>query len=265
MPKKTVTVMDDNKERLKILKMYDAAEKYRIDKGMGINLPMKELIIGKSQLSGKSTNIGNQILRPYDETDKSASIFYNLDFPGRNIYVVCPSIQIDTKWQTIIDQKQIPDGNIYYNYNEEELNDLYNRLEANFLDAVRNDRVPEHNLLILDDCSFSGKLKEKLYGVISRIASNGRHILLSIIVTAQKYSTIHTGLRENATGCIFYECSNAQLKLITEDHAIGIEDKVFKNMLWEATSEPHGFLVVNYSNPREYRYMNAHFEPMLVG
>jgi len=257
--------MDDNKERLRILKMYDAAEKYRIDKGMGINLPMKELIIGKSQLSGKSTNIGNQLLRPYDETDKSADIFYNLDFPGRNIYVVCPSINIDTKWQTIIEQKQIPEGNIYYNYNEDELNDLYNRLEANFLDAVRNDRTPEHTLLILDDCSFSGKLKEKLYGVISRIASNGRHILLSIIVTAQKYSTIHTGLRENATGCIFYECSNAQLKLITDDHAIGIEDKVFKNMLWEATSEPHGFLIVNYSNPREYRYMNAHFEPFTIG
>ena len=55
---------NDELPKLEILKMVDSAEGNRVHKRSTFDLPMRLLIVGRSQLSGKTNAIGSTILRP---------------------------------------------------------------------------------------------------------------------------------------------------------------------------------------------------------
>jgi len=246
-------------DKLEILKMRDNAEGSRVHKDKAFDLPMRLLIIGKSQLSGKTNTVGNLMLRPFDDTDKSGREFYKNDFKGDNIYIVCPSTLIDHKWSSIVSGKRIPPENVMMKYDEEELTKLYEKLQEEYHEKVDSGEKPEHKLIIFDDASHGGDLKSKLHGVMARFACNSRHILVSVMVTAQKYSDVSTSLRENASGLILYSCSNKQGDLIYND--IGESCKGdFMRMFRRATEKRHSFLVCNYSNDHEHRFMDSNFQ-----
>lgn len=253
---------DDRKKKVFVnKKMADRSESYRIKKPHMFDLPMRVMVVGKSMLSGKTNLFANLLLRPWGPDDATGQECYKNDFKGRNIYIVCPSTDLDSKWRNIIDVNMIPQGNIYKEYDEEELRGLYERIRERFEADVAAGRKPEHNLIVMDDISYSGDLKSKQNGVVNMIAMNGRHILLSSIILAQKYTDISTGTRENMTGGMFFDCSQKQLELIYTDHGIQ-EKKSFIKMFREATEEPHSYLVINYSNPTRERFMTQHFEPI---
>jgi hypothetical protein len=183
------------------------------------------------------------------------------DFKGDNIYIISPSTNLDTKWQNIIRDKKIPEVNIIKVFDEEVLDTLYQSLDERFHEALDEGRQPEHSLIIFDDMSFSGDLKSHSHGGVARLFCNGRHLLISTIVTAQKYTDILTTARENATGLILYDCSQKQLETIFYDHGLS-DKKEFLKMFRTATKEPHTFMAINYSNPRERRFLDSHFEPL---
>lgn len=236
---------------LKIYKVKDTAEKYYLKRDLIFDLPLRSLIVGKSQLSGKSNILVNLLLR--DE-------FYNSNFDGTDIFLVSPSIKNDDKLKKIIKIKDIPDENLFLEYDEDVLNELYNMLQEEYEEAISNDEKPANKLIIFDDCSYKGDLKSKQFGIINKIFSNGRHINLSIICTAQKYSDILTSARENANGCIFFNCSNKQLELIEADHNYLGSKKQFMNMFRNVMNAPHAFLVVNYTNDKDQRYLDNKFD-----
>jgi len=245
--------------KVEILKMRDTAEDHRIHKRSTFDLPMRLLIVGKSQLSGKTNTVGNLMLRPFDDSDDSGSQFYKKNFDSNDIYIVCPSTLIDHKWSSIIRGKKVPPENIMQKYDEEQLTKLYEKLEDQYHEKMNDGEQPTHKLIILDECSFGGGLKEKMNGIISRLASNSRHILVSLIVTSQKYSDLLTALRENATGMILYQCSNKQGELIYND--VGEQSKRdFMQMMGKATHQRHSFMVVNYSNSPDERFLDSNFQ-----
>lgn len=244
----------------KILAMKDTLSSYKVHKEHLFDLPMKLLIIGKSELSGKSTACGNLLLRPFDETDKDGAEFYKNDFKGENIYIVNPSLHLDEKWVNIVKAKAIPEGNIFFEFDEEELTTLYKKLEDQYKEEQADGKVNQ-KLIIFDDCAYSGDLKAKNHGILAKMFANGRHIALSTIITSQKYSSINTLCRENSSGIILFECSAKQLELIADDHAIQSK-KEFEKMFRACTREKHSFMVINYSNPIDSRFMDANFEPI---
>jgi len=242
-----------------ILKMRDIHQSLRVRIEGGCDLPLRQIVVGKSQYSGKSNFVANELLRPYDDTDEDGKIFFRGKFD--QIYIVCPSFDIDSKWHDIQKGLDIPDNNIYRQYDETELTDLYKRLEDQYHEYTNEGKTPPQCLIILDDCSYSGDLKNKVAGILAKIASNGRHILLSMIVTAQKYSSISTTIRENCTSAIFFECTKKQQELIYEDFGV-TSKKEFERIMREATKERHGFLHINFSNPIEDRFCNASYKPI---
>ena len=131
-----------------------------------------------------------------------------------------------------------------------------------YQEAIDNKEKPPNSLIILDDIAFSGGLKGKQSGQITRLACNGRHINLSFIATSQKYSMVSTTLRENATGLIIWESSNKQLELISDDHNNYENKKDWLKMVRKRTAEPHSFFVINYSNPPNQRFLTMGFEPI---
>jgi hypothetical protein len=239
---------------LSIYKVKDEAETYYTKKDLIFDVPFRLLIVGKSQLSGKSNILVNLLLR--DE-------FYNKDFDGENIFLVSPSITNDEKLKKIIKVKEIPEENLFLEYDEDVLKQLYQMLQDEYEEAKEAGEKPQNKLIIFDDMSYNGALKAKQHGIINKIFSNGRHINLSIITTSQKYSDLLTSSRENANGAIFFNCSNKQLELIESDHNYLGSKKEFMNMFRKVMDEKHSFLVVNYTNPKEQRYLNKDFDVII--
>ena len=239
-------------DKFEILKMKDKSDKLHIDKKLLFNLPAKIAIVGRSQLSGKTNMVSNFLLR---------DIFYKNEFAPENIFIISPSLKTDKKLATIIEERDIPEENLFTEYQEEVLEALYEMLKDEYNEKISEGEQPQHKLFLFDDMSASGKLKEKMNGIMSKIFCNGRHILLSVIVTSQKYSDILTSCRENLTGGIFFAGTNKQLELIYDDHS-HYDKKTFINLIRKTTKEPHSFFVVNYSNPHETRYMNSLFKPI---
>jgi hypothetical protein len=236
-------------KHLEIYKVIDKADNYYTKKDLIFDLPLRIGIIGASQRSGKSSIIVNLVCR--DE-------FYNKDFKGENIYIISPSIENDLKLKKMIEVKDIPDHNLFTEYDEGVLEELYNMLAEDYKNSVESGEKPTNKLIIFDDTSHQGVLKNKQHGIISKLFCNGRHILVSTILTSQKYSDILTTCRENLNGAILFSCSNKQLDLIEQDHNFLKNKKDFNNMFRDATKEKHSFFVVNYTNGEDL-YQDSNF------
>lgn len=244
-----------------ILVMKDPFDSYKVKKRYVFDLPFRALVIGKSQFAGKTNVLTNFLMRPMDADDEGGHDFYRDDFSGDNIYIFGPLVKTDNKWLKMIEYKEIPKANIYTEYSEAALLAVYDELEKRYTKAVNAKKKPEHSLVILDDCSFGGALKSKMHGAIAKLFCNGRHFLISTMITSQKYTDILTTCRENYTGMCIFECSSKQLDLIYED--VGMSDKKdFVKMFRETTKEPHSFMVVNAKCVPEERFQDMHFQPL---
>jgi hypothetical protein len=243
--------------KLAIYKVIDGAEDYYIKKERIADVPFRSLIIGRSYFSGKSNLLCNLLCR--DE-------FYGKEFSGKNMFIVSPSIDNDEKLQKLIKVKEIPDVNLMRAFDEKQITELYEMLAEEYEEAVEEGKKPEQKIIIFDDISYSGAFKSKNKGgIMARLFSNGRHILVSSILCAQKYSTIGTDLRENASFVMVFNSSNKQLELIEADHNVLTEGKkAFMKMFRKSLEKPHSFFVINYSNKLEDRYMDSEFNSLKV-
>ena len=240
---------------IKILRCKDAKENHYTKKGLLFDLPMRILCVGKSQFSGKSSFLLN-ILCQDDPR------LYKKNFEGDNIYIFSGSLSSDNKIKDIINQFEIPSENCNSEYSEDMLEAFFDLTEEEYNNSINEGNKPKNTLVLLDDVSYTGNLKKKAAGILNKVFCNGRHINLSICVTAQKYAQLHTTQRENCTGCVVWGCSEKQLEQISDDHNTLGSKKQFRTMFREVTSEPHSGMIINYSNNKDSRYMNLNFEPI---
>ena len=91
------------KRSYEILRMKDKFQSLKIKVPTIFDLPSRLLIVGKSELSGKSNLIANLILR-----EKCYRKYFNPE----NIIIVCQSSSLNDKWKTMITELDIPDMNI---------------------------------------------------------------------------------------------------------------------------------------------------------
>ena len=240
------------KKSYKILKVRDKNDSYYTPIERLFDLPFRLLINGKSQLSGKTTIILNLLLNPAFGYDKM--------FEGDDIYIVSNN-KLDNKLALMADKLDIPEGN-RFEYDEDYLEILYDDMEESFMEETMEGGKPQNRLIIFDDCGYSGSLKNKQSGIISKMICNGRHLNLSQIYTSQRFSQVSTTLRTNLTGAILFNTSMKELELITEDMNYMSNKKEFVKIFRETTKKPRQFMVVNFSNPPENMYMNSEFEPI---
>ncbi len=240
------------KKSYKILKVRDKNDSYYTPIERLFDLPFRLLINGKSQLSGKTTIILNLLLNPTFGYDKL--------FDGDDIYIVSNN-KLDNKLALMADKLDIPEDN-RFEYDEDYLEILYDDMEESFMEETMEGGKPNNRLIIYDDCGYSGSLKNKQSGIISKMICNGRHLCLSQIYTSQRFSQVSTTLRTNLTGAILFNTSMKELELITEDLNYMTTKKQFVNIFRETTKEPRQFMVVNFSNKPEEMYMNSEFEPI---
>lgn len=204
-------------------------------------LPARILLVGRSQMSGKTTFLTNLLLRPE---------FLGKDvFKGEDCFIMAPSIERDAKLQFIVKGLQIPKTNQIQEFSEPFLQRAMHHFR-------KSATTGKQQLLILDDVAshFKGAHEELLQDMFTM----GRHLGLTIVATAQKYSQIPTTFRENATHMIMWSASENQADLAAKDFSFGISRSNFKELHDTATQEQHGFLMVNLS--RQPHFWNSHFE-----
>ena len=130
--------MDTQKKKFSILKVKDKNEKFYSPKQTISDLPARILIIGKSQLSGKTNFLCNILAQEN---------FYLNDFKGENIFLISGSVKNDNKLQNLIECKEIEHGNIYSHYDEDLLEAIYEMIQEEFEENIENKKQPEKYLM----------------------------------------------------------------------------------------------------------------------
>tara|TARA_R110002012_G_scaffold7323_3_gene34536 strand:- start:131 stop:841 length:711 start_codon:yes stop_codon:yes gene_type:complete len=231
----------------RILKVKDDSDKFH--KSMPtFDIPFKLLINGKSQLSGKTTIVLNLLLNP--------QFGYANKFDGEDIYIISDN-KLDNKLKMLAEYKEIPDTNIM-GYDESVLDMLYDTLEEAFMEEKEEGNI-KNRVIIFDDVGYSGNLKNKNFGIISKLVANGRHLNLSQIYTSQRFTMLSTTVRSNITGAILFNTPAKELELIAEDFNYLDNKKDFIEMFRRETKEPRSFLVVNFTN-KGGLYMDKDFK-----
>jgi len=240
--------------KYEILKVRDKTDSYYIDVPGLPNINFKIAIIGASQRSGKTTVILNMLLR-----DK----FYKKYFHGDDIFLISNN-KLDNKLAMLAEEKQIPKSNIH-EYDEDMLNAIYEELEDDFLASQEMKEKPTPKLIVFDDVAYSGSLKDKTAGIVSKIAMNGRHAMISSIFTTQKYSLLSTGLRTNLSAVILFSTNNKELELAESDLNFLNSKQDFYKMFRKATETPNSFMVIDLNAPNnQTRYLDKNFNPIIM-
>lgn len=226
-----------------------------VDKGQLFNLSLRLLVVGKSG-SGKTSAVVGLLL------DKR---YYKNDFEGQNIYIFSPMIN-DHKMELLVEKKKIPAINIYTAFDDDVLNALYENLTEEYKNEVLlNKKKVDNKLIILDDLSFDGSLRNGNYNSVARIIQNGRKHGISVIITAQYMSHILPCCRFNANGLILFNMNEKELDLVAdEQNYSGLSKKKFKEILRNELNEFHDHIIINYTNSRKNGiYLNNNFEKLI--
>ena len=135
----------------KVLRVKDPHDSYHIKKEL-FDLPMSMIVVGKSQLSGKS-NFLTWLLC-------SDAAGYSKEFLGENMYIISPSYSNDNKLKIIARQFDIPRTNIIEQFDEQLVEGIYQHVEEEYEDYESRGMKPPQSLILFDDCSFDPDFKK---------------------------------------------------------------------------------------------------------
>ena len=236
----------------------DKSEKYYTKKGLLFDIPFKVLSVGRSHISGKTTNLLGLLL------DDDPRLYKN-DFLGENIYLFSKSYNEKTKnficgkLKMLCEEKDIPESNIFEKVDNDLIEALNDNITEEYLEAIENKERPPNVLYIFDDCGADVKIP-----AVETIFTRMRHALVSVFILGQKYtSMISPTCRENATGLILFKNSDKVVESIAEENNYFDNKKDFKNLFKTLTNAgSHTPMIINYSNSPNNFYLNHEFMPV---
>ena len=238
--------------KLKILKVRDKTDKnvIKLDKLFDVNFRL--LLVSKSG-GGKSNFLTNMLL--------SDLMPYKKIFDGEDIFIIAPNVMADEKLRMIVEEKEIPDGNLLDTVDDDTLSVLYDELVDTFHEFNSQGKKPPHHLIVIDDFGFSGQFSnQNRFGMVQKLFCNSRKFNVSICVLIQAYSQASNAIRSNATGMVVFNQSNAELDLIEKENNYLTTRKQFLKMFRDNVREKHDALILNYSNGYDLMYMSNNFE-----
>jgi len=204
-------------------------------------LPLKPCNIGifGRKGCGKSNLLLNMIMK------KESPYYKHFDL----IFLISPTALNDEKMKPLMEDI---DDQYYEELNNDVLEDIMAKCAA-FTD--RHERKKKRGkpsyCIIYDDCIHM--IKSKNASMITKLATQNRHMNITNIYLLQKYNTyMPTLIRSNLDCTMFFHTENkAELESFLKEQG-GDEDKLM--MLYQfATAEPYSFLFINsYSQPTRY-------------
>ena len=160
----------------------------------------------------------------------------------KTVFLVCPTEKVNNFYDGLIKPE-----NIFDEYNEMWVEKLMKKMGE--VNQNKSNHEASHILLILDDiCSDLNLGKSK---TIKQLFCRGRHLKISIIMTAQYIYQIPPVLRCNTDFVAVGQMNSQSLDLLTSEFQFGnITKKDFKAMYMKSTSN-FNFLLINCNTAKD--------------
>jgi septin family protein len=200
--------------------------------------PSMLLNVGRSG-SGKSTVIN------YMMTTEN----FLLDFFDK-VYLFSPTAKLDD----LAKHLKLKDEFLIIDPTEEKLDEILKKqeklIQQHGIEKVgKNSKV----LIIFDDIVSNQNFLKS--AAMIKLATMGRHFLISSIINTQSYTKIPRAIRLQANAIILFPSSNNEVKLMADDitppHC---SKKTFMKLIEYATEGKHDFLFVNNFDPVHTRF-----------
>ena len=202
--------------------------------------PSLTVCIGRSG-SGKSNVIANMLTKK----EFMAGFF-------DEVYLFSPTAKSDD----LVEHLKLKDDHIIEKLDETAITKLNQIVDKN-TEKIKKDGIAKTAknskiLIICDDC-----ISERVFiksNILSRLATAGRHSLISTIICSQSYTKVPRVIRLQCQGLIVFPSSNDEIELLCEDLCPpGVSKKEFLDIIKFATDERYSFLFVNHhsSNPKD--------------
>ncbi len=195
--------------------------------------PSLTLCIGRSG-SGKSNVVANMLTKKYFMKN-----FFD------QIFLFSPTAKSDD----LVEHLELKDDHIIEKLDESAITQLNKIVDENTEKVKKNGiKATAKNskiLIICDDC-----ISEKVFiksNILARLATAGRHALISTIICSQSYTKVPRVIRLQCQGLIVFPSSNDEIELLCEDLCPpGLNKKTFLELIKFATDERYSFLFVNH-------------------
>lgn len=201
-----------------------------------LRLPFSLLFVAPKG-SGKTTTLQNVLVWYYRYFDM--------------IFIWSPTINIDHKWQLIIDELEIPPEQLFDKYKEKDVNGLMGQIKDYNSGLESKDKIK--TLFIFDD-TVETLPKNKKISAINKLAMNHRHYNISHIIVSQSFKKLDTVIRMNTTGIILYNTDNsAERYKIVEELCGNLGKAKFEELWMDCVSEKFGFCYINYDTRKIFK------------
>jgi len=170
---------------------------------------------------------------------------------------------------------KIPTEHFFTEYNDDNLMDIMEE-QKNVIDLLKKHDKPKYLanriLIVFDDLVgsnlFAGSrgsyFKGKFYLLLG-LNTRHRHYSASFLMVSQGYKEIPKTIRTNWTCLVVFEIGNErELEVIYEEFPMGQNIKDWFEMYRYCVAEPHGFLYINFQQPREDRIMKNFSEFLYI-
>ena len=125
-------------------------------------------------------------------------------------------------------------------------------IREEFDEEDKKKKRPRHQLLILDDVTAYLKDKENIKSLIE-LATNRRHLKLSIILLVQFLKAVPRPIRFQITHVSFFKpANNLDTKIIQEEFA-NLENDKFNELTRFVFNDSHDFLFIDKNNETYYK------------
>jgi hypothetical protein len=140
----------------------------------------------------------------------------------------------------------LPDDCIYDELNLENLQDAYDRAQANRDEGLKT-------LIVMDD--VQKQLKGECEKLLLHMVSNRRHASLSIWMLCQNYITIPRQVRQGLTDLFVFKVGKNEIQNIFNEQ-VEVSKEVFEEIQKILFKEPHEFLYINALTGKMFQNWN---------
>lgn len=157
-----------------------------------------------------------------------------------NIYVFIPE-NSRSSIDNDIYGKYIPSSDLYSTLTQENLYEVYDKLQENSADG-------EFSFLLIDD--FQAQLKDPaILTVLQKIITKMRHLRCTIFLLNQNFQALQKSLRELITNLIVFNVGKSQLNKIFEE-VIQIDKNKYQDLIDLAFQNKNDWLAINVNGSR---------------
>jgi hypothetical protein len=161
----------------------------------------------------------------------------------KEIFLISPTEQINNQFSDIVKPEFIFDE-----YNEEWMNSLIERMtEINKSKKTKEEKT--HILLILDDCCSDSNLSKM--PSFKKIFTRGRHIGITIFVSAQYVYHVSPLIRSNSDFFLVGQLNNSSIEKLMDEFLRGDFNKSQFKELYHNSTNNFYFLVINNQTTKD--------------